>query len=314
MTTTLMRDSIVGDAWIQATAAAIPIQWVLDANGQRTGDILTGPVRLSWTDIMTLPAPTAEKPNPKYSSAILFTPLAKFDVLYEAYNLEAAKSFAANYDQMSGQYYGLHSPFRWQHEKLNLSGYTPNCMFITASTKYKPSVIDAQGNVVQDPSRVYPGVWAICAVNTYANADARTKGVRFGLQSVMLIGDDTPLGGKGVDPQKMFGGVRGSIAPPVVNPALMGGRPQAGAPGAPPGFVPPPAGGTYAPGYTPPPQAPAYGAPPAGQFAPPAQHHQPSMPPGYGGAPQGYGAPAFDPRGPAPAGFASWADYDAMFR
>ena len=150
--------------------------------------------------------------------------------------------------------------------------------------------MDARGNPIVDPAKVYPGVWAVCSINAYTFKDKKS-GVSFGLQSVMLIGDDTKLGGGAPDPAKTYGGVMGAIAPPPVQAGAMAGMPPSAPPAAPPAHMPPPpAGGTYA-------------APPAAPPAP-AGYHMP-------GQPVPPAAPAADPRGPAPQGYGSWAEYDA---
>lgn len=302
MTTTVVRDSIVGDQWIYQTSQNVPVQWVIDEKtGDRTGDIITGPVRLAFDTLFELQQPSAQVANPKYGATMLFTPYADFTLFYEAYYQVCARDFADHYDAASGQYYGLHSPFRDQAEKLKFGGFTPGCVFVTSTSKFKPPVIDHLGNPIVDKAKVYPGVWAICAVNAYSYKDPRKKGVGFGLQSVMLIGDDTKFGGGAPDPNKTFGGVKGQIIAPAVAPGaaahLRPGQPPAGAPtGAPAAghVAPPPAGGTYA--------------------APPAAG-RPILPPPGGSPAAGYsmpGAPVGDPRGPVPAGYDSWQEYDEL--
>jgi hypothetical protein len=79
-------------------------------------------------------------------------------------------------------------------------------------------VVDRNNNGIIDPSRVYPGVWAIVAVNPYASGkNFARKGPRFGLQAIQLIADDTNLAGSPPDPKTLFAGV--NITPPVTAPA-----------------------------------------------------------------------------------------------
>lgn len=298
MTTTLVRDSIVGDAWITATAQNVPVQRVIDATtGQPTGDILTGPVRLAFDTLFDLPQPKPGLENPKYGAALLFTPLTDWTIFYEEYYKVCQREFAEHYDAASGQYYGLHSPFRDQAEKAKFGGFTPGCVFMTCTSKYKPPVVDVRGNPIVDKSKVYPGVWAVCALAPYAFKDPRKKGVGFGLQSVMLIGDDTKFGGGAPDPNKTFGAVKGAIAPPAISGAsVAGAMPMGGQPPAMPphgGMPGAPAGGTYA--------APPAGAPMGPRPGMPGQYAMPGQPVGQ-----------VDPRGPVPAGFGSWAEYDEL--
>ena len=287
-----MKDSIVGDQWLYQCATNVPVQRIINPDtGQPTGDILTGPVRLTFPNIFE-PQKTKPGENPgKFGAGLLFTPWADFTILREEVFKLYAAVFADKYNPATQQYYGLHDPFHDQAEKsAQYAGFTPGLQYISVSTKFKPQVVDARGNPIVDPAKVYPGVWAICSINAYTFKDKKS-GVSFGLQSVMLIGDDTKLGGGAPDPAKTYGGVMGAIAPPPVQAGAMAGMPHSAPPAAPPAHMPPPpAGGTYA-------------APPA---APPAPAGYP-MP----GQPVPPAAPVADPRGPAPQGYGSWAEYDA---
>ena len=301
MTTTIVRDSIVGDAWIQQTMQAVPVQYVKDEKtGEPTGDLLTGPVRLAFDTLFELPNPSEKVQNPKYGAALLFPP-SDMQLFYDEYYKVCAREFADYYDQATGQYHGLHSPFRDQAEKLKFGGFTPGQVFMTCTSKFKPPVVDVRGNPIVDRSKVYPGVWAICAVNAYAFKDARKKGIGFGLQSVMIIGDDTKFGGGAPDPTQTFKGVGGAIQAPTVQPGAMAAMPP-GQNGQPPASAP--TGGHAAP------------PPPGGTYAAPPAAGQPAMPPA-GGVPgqyqmPGQPTPAADPRGAVPDGFDSWAEYDEL--
>jgi len=292
MTTTVMRDSIVGDTWIQQTAAAVPVQRIVDqATGNFNGDIRTGPVRLAFDNLFQPPAP---KPNqqsaPKFGATLLFTPWADFTIFQEEYYKLCGQQFPEYYDTGSGQYYGLHSPFLQQAEKVKHGGFTPGLICMNCTSKYKPPIVDARMNPIVDTSKVYPGVWAICTLRAYGygkNPPQPKKGVAFGLQSVMIIGDDTKFGGGAPDPRKQYAGV--NVAAPVVRPDFanipVGGAPAPapGIPGytAPGGGVPQMPGVTHAPipqqhytpgqGFTQPPAGvPTASAPLPGAYAPTA--------------------------------------------
>lgn len=277
-----MRNSVVGDQWIYQTAQAVPIQRVLDeSTGQPTGEILTGPVRLAFCNLFELPPKTKDIDNPKFGTMALFHPwYEQFggQILNEEYYRICGTSFPQYYDAQTQQYHGLYSPFRKQEEKLKFGGFTPGLMFLTCNSKYKPPVVDVRGNPVVDPSKVYPGVWAVLSVNAYPFNDPRKKGVAFGLQGVMLIGDDEPLGGGPIDTNKTFGGVKANITAPIVPPHINRiptgnappAAPQIQAHGMPPAYTPPPAPGGVlpAPQQYQAPAAPAY-HPPMPSVAPP---------------------------------------------
>lgn len=245
MTTTMIRNSIVGDEWIRNMMTAVPPQKVMK-DGKWTGDILTGPVRLAFMDLFKLPSVTPTRQNPKFGATLLFPPGTDMALFYEEYYRICAENFASHWNGQ--QYVGLHSPFHDQGEKFKYDGFTTGAVYFTASSQYKPPVVTPipgdpnNFNPVVDEARVYPGVWAICALNCYAygvNATGpQKKGPGFGLQSVVIIGDDTNLAaGAAANPSQQFGGL--ALPAPIQRPNF-GAIPGA-APGAPPvGNSPPP--------------------------------------------------------------------------
>lgn len=262
MTTTIMRDSSIGDAWIRQMVQMNPIAPVLDAQGQPTGNFTTGPVRLTFPNLFT-PQET-QAGGEKYNCAILFPPGVDFTPLYQAYYQKCGEMFSEYWNPHAnngqGGYSGLHSPFRDQGEKAHqYSGYTPGCVFMSPGSKFKPPIVDARMNPVVDENRVYAGVWAILSVNAYVYGKSPPqpkKGVSFGMQSVMLVADDDRLGGGAPDPNQQFGGVK--VQPPTTAPAMGFGAP--GAPGGAPVLPGMPGSGS---GGLP------FPAPPAGTPAPP---------------------------------------------
>lgn len=277
MTTTVMRDSIVGDDWIYQTAQAVPIQKIIDeTTGQPTGDFLTGPVRLAFDNLFELPKPKPGMENPKYGAALLFSPWADFAPLYEEYNRLCGQKFADKYDARSGQYVGLYSPFRDQSEKANFGGFTPGLVFLSSTSKFKPPVIDSRYNPIVDPSKAYAGVWAICSINAYTFDDPRKKGVAFGLQSVMIIGDDTKFGGGAPDPTKTMAAVRGLVSAPIArpDPSRMGQSQPAAQPAGIPGYTQHAPAQAHRPAAAPQQQ---YAAPQHQAYTPPVMPGQPTQ-------------------------------------
>ena len=260
MTTTIMRDSIVGDAWIQQTQLNVPIQRRLDENGADTGDIITGPVRLAFCDLLELPKATADSPNPKFGATLMFPPNADMTIFYEEFNKLAAQHFPEHL--ANGQYHGIHSPFHDQAEKMKFTGFTAGCVYVNAGTQYKPPLVDANMNPIVEASKVHAGVWAICSVNMYKFDNPKKKGISFGLQNVMIIGEDTNLGGGAPDSKKVFGAVQGAITAPAISAGQAGGL--AGAPVANPPVAAAPVGAPVAPAHPAPPVAPVQPAPAPG--------------------------------------------------
>lgn len=229
--TTIMADSKVGDDWIREACAANPVQFVMGENGQPNGNLLTGPVRLVFPELLKAVPKMKTDPNSKlgFSTGVLFTPFTDMTLFWQEYYRIAATEFPAHF--VGGQYVGLDNPFYDQGTKIpkGYKGYTSGLWACNMSSQFPPGVIDTRGNPITDEKRIYPGVWAIISCNAYASGKTQPKkGPRFGLVSVVLIGDDTPLGAGAPDPRSQFKSVQ--VKPPVGVPAAFG---QATAPGVP---------------------------------------------------------------------------------
>jgi len=254
-----MRDSQVGDQWIYEMCQLNPVKRVIDpATGQWNGNITTGPVRLAFTDSVFEAKPKMKTdPNSPlaFSVNMLFTPWTDITIFHEEYARICQSDFARFANGQGG--YAVDYPLLEQGNKAGqYAGYTPGLKYINPSSKYKPSVVDFRGNPIVDQSKVYPGVWAIGAVSPYASGVTQVrKGPRFGLQSIMIIGDDKKLSGAAPDPRTLFQGT--NVRPPAAaTPAGFGQAPPQ---------VPQPGIGAGALGGAAPAQAP-FGAAP---YAPP---------------------------------------------
>lgn len=235
MDTTIMRHSIVGDAWIQEMCRLNPVQRVLNDKGEPNGNILSGPVRLAFCDTLIEAGPMMKSdPNSRigHATAVLFTPYFDPAIFWEEYYRIAASDFANHWVPETRQYAGLDNPIvSCDAKSQKYEGFTPGLLTMNTSSQYKPPIVNGQQMPVT-PDKVYPGVWAILALNVYASGKkSPRKGPRFGLQTIMIVGDDKNLGGGAPDPRQQFRGV--NVKPPVAVPAAAFG---AGAPlGMPPG-------------------------------------------------------------------------------
>jgi hypothetical protein len=254
MTTTIMRNSIIGDQWIRDACAANPTA-VLPGEGNM---ITTGPCRLAFTDtLFNARTPSGNSQGtPKYGVMALYTPFTDWNVFYAEYYRVLSKDMPEYYVPEVQGYPNLEMPFHDQSKKLQYAGFTPGLKYINHTSKFKPKIVDSSPakNPITDPSRVYPGVWALLVVNAYTygkNPPQPKKGCAFGLQAVMILENDQPLAGGGVDPSVVFAGAK--VKPPAINPAglvgLAPGMPPVGMPippmssmGAPPQMPPPPVG------------------------------------------------------------------------
>ena len=205
MSSNIMKDSNIDDGWLRDMMAKNP------PGLSSKGDVLTGPVRLSFPNLFQVGKPQrnadgTEGAEGKYGAALLFPPGTDMAVFNKAWGDAAKAAFPKNWGP-DGKPVGLHHPFHRQDEKAfgakPLVGYTPGALFVSVSSRYKPPVVDMNRMPVTDEHRVYPGVWAIVALNVYSYKNLKT-GVGFGIQTVMLIADDQKLGGVGANPESAF--------------------------------------------------------------------------------------------------------------
>jgi len=224
MNTTIVPNSKIGDEWIRQAYAACPPQLARDKNGNLNGNVLTGPVRLSFTDgifkkvtKMQGEQPLPDQSNMTYGCTILFPQITDMSIFWQVYCQIAQKDFPNSYNPQTGQFVGLVPPWRDQGEK-QFDGYRAGSMFMNVKSKnYKPAVTDTAFNPIVNEELIYPGCWAIVALQPYAGGQGTPKkGPMFGLQAIVKIADDEKLGGGAVPPDQLFGGTNlTSIAPPL---------------------------------------------------------------------------------------------------
>lgn len=81
----------------------------------------------------------------------------------------------------------LRSPFRDGDEK-ELDGYA-GCIYIRATSKTKPGVVDANVQPILDEEELYPGCYVRASLSVYAYDQSGNKGVSFGLLNLQKVKD-----------------------------------------------------------------------------------------------------------------------------
>jgi hypothetical protein len=249
-----LNHSRMTDEWIASVVRANPIRIA-----EKTGNIITCPVRLQWV-WLTKPNisddESGQAKKPSYEACLCFPPGAEAgieNILKPMHLAEERKHFPRNFAP-DGTSFGLKSPFRDQKERMRnrkgeeVMGFTPGYICLTAKSQIKPQIVDTTGNelpkvtdketgdMIYDPKRVYSGVWAIVALNLYKYSN-KLIGVNFGLQNVMIFADDTRCAGSGGAPPKDdFAGVNIDHA---YNPSAAFGNTPAAPPATAPSILPP---------------------------------------------------------------------------
>ncbi|SCJ38858.1 Protein of uncharacterised function (DUF2815) [Anaerotruncus sp. 2789STDY5834896] len=159
---------------------------------------LTGEVRLSYANLLEPRAPL-NGGEPKYSVTLL---IPKSDTATKA-DIDAAIQ-AAMRDGKDKKWGGVMPPQPkiplHDGDGVRQSGepYGPECKghwVITASSKQRPGVVDANIQPIIDPTEIYSGMYGRVTINFFAYASNGNKGVGCGLGNVQKLRDGEPLGG-----------------------------------------------------------------------------------------------------------------------
>jgi hypothetical protein len=227
---------------------------------QRPTQLITGEVRISYEHLLK-PSVNSNRPNdePKYSATLL---IPKSDMATKQ-KIDAAIQ-AAIQDGIQNRWGGVKPaqvpiPIH-DGDGVRESGepYGPECKgcwVMTASSKQRQDIVDANLNPIMDSTEIYSGIYALVVINFFAYNSAGKKGIGCGLGPVKKTRDGEPLGGR-VTAADAFGGQ-------TYNPGVQ-----------------PPAGGYSQPPYQayPQQQQPQY-APPQQPYAPPAPQQPQAAPP-----------------------------------
>lgn len=81
------------------------------------------------------------------------------------------------------------------------------CYVMTASSRYKPEVVDGKLQPILVEGEIYSGMYAYVSVNFFPYANSGRRGVGCGLGPVMKSRDGDRLGGR-VTVQRAFGDIR----------------------------------------------------------------------------------------------------------
>ncbi len=172
--------------------------------------ITTGMARLSYVHLTT---PRAANPNaePKYSVTFL---VPKTDAATK-YTMDAAVQTAIQE--------GIANPKAWNgrrpaNPKLPIhdgDGTRDNgepygeecrgCWVVTASSKDRPKVYDANLQEILDPTQIYSGMYGRVNVRFYAFSNSGNVGIACALNMVQKLQDGEPLSGSRITAEEAFG-------------------------------------------------------------------------------------------------------------
>ena len=157
-------------------------------------EVITPRARLSFPSLFkaTKPKGAPAEQEPKFGATLLFDENADLSKLKKAAKDAAAEKWGDNIPK------DLRTPFRDQGEK-DYDGYEDGCIFITCTSKTRPSVVGPDKVTPVEEFEIYAGCYVHAAVRAFAYGGKGTgfrPGVSFGLQHIMKVADGEPLDGR----------------------------------------------------------------------------------------------------------------------
>lgn len=207
--------SLMSPDWIERVISQNPCQDI------GNGNFRTVPHRIGFPHLFTAQAPLDDGGKSKFSVVHIFQSNAGVDVLKAAAMAVGAEKWGDKFAEYATAA-SFRNPFQDQALKAKYEGFTAGLISITSSGERRPALVDQREAPIVDPTKVYPGAWAICVIRPFAfetknkQGSVLKRGLGFGLQSVMIVADDTEFGGTGVDVRTAFAGVKIDAA---VNPS-----------------------------------------------------------------------------------------------
>ena len=165
--------------------------------------IVTGKVRLSYANIWK-PRQNDNGGDPKYSVSILIPKsdtetLAKINRAIDAAIQKGADKFGGKIPKRSM----LKTPLRDGDEERDDPVYA-GCMFLNASSKDQPKIVDRKVQPILDQEEVYSGCYARVSINFFAYNTSGNRGIGAGLGNIQKLADGEHLSGGFVAPESEF--------------------------------------------------------------------------------------------------------------
>lgn len=151
---------------------------------------LTPKFRVSFPAVFK--AKAFKEQEPKYSVVMLFDKKADLKELKRAANNAIIEKFGPDKTRWPAK---LRSPFRDGNEKQDLQGYA-NTIFVTASSKQQPGVINQRKEDILSEQEFYAGCYARATLIAFYYDQSGNKGVSFSLQNLQKMADGEKFSGR----------------------------------------------------------------------------------------------------------------------
>ena len=187
----------------------------------KSGLIVTPKGRMIYPGVFTASVPKGETDKSKaaYQLTLLFPPAADLTLLTKAVADKIEETWG------KGPYkFKIKRPFIKVEEQPRLAEFAEAYpVMIRAGNTQKPAAVFANLSPVEDETEVYGGRWATMSVNVYTwDHPTGGRGVSFGLNHVMVLDHDEPMGGGRVRVEDAFEAVEGPGGAPASADSMFG--------------------------------------------------------------------------------------------
>jgi hypothetical protein len=169
-----------------------------EANGAPKKNVMTPKFRVSYPYIFKPQKPMQAGGEEKYGLTMLFPKGADLSALKAEAQRACIEKWGADKTKWPAN---MRNPFRDQKEKLDKAGkiqagHVEGAIFITATSKQAPGIVDAANQTILMEKDFYAGCYARATVRAFAYDKAGNRGISFGLQNVQKLSEGDPLGGR----------------------------------------------------------------------------------------------------------------------
>lgn len=160
-------------------------------NDNNSSKVMTPMFRVSFPEVFA--AKSYNNNEPKFSISMLFDKKAQKSPAFAEMKRIAREAIQAKWGNKKPA--NLRTPFRDGGEK-ELDGYGEGIIFVNASSKYKPGIVDRDRQDIISQEDFYPGCYARATVTCYAYDTQGNRGVAFGLHNLQKLKDGESFSGR----------------------------------------------------------------------------------------------------------------------
>lgn len=163
--------------------------------------IVTGKVRFSFVHIME-PSSMTEGGMKKYNVSLIVqksdsVTCAKINKAIDSLKEEAREKYKGKKNLQDGLPKGFWVPFRDGDEEKPDSESYEDAMFLSAKSKKRPGVVDADLEPMLDLNDLYSGCYGRASISFFLYDVDLSKGIGVGLNNLQKLEDGDPLKGGG---------------------------------------------------------------------------------------------------------------------